>query len=130
MGLYLVTERLVERCNYYHLVEAENEEEACKKVDTGESSVVGSDFVGWVGVGKITEVERVDGQETGTIAHKIALVSDSLCRLCPQCWGGECHAFQAPQSAEEERQRQGEPLCQLIRSRKGQARKTCLPAKG
>ena len=56
MGLYLVTERLVERCNYYHLVEAENEEEACEKVDTGESSVVGSDFVGWVGDGKITEV--------------------------------------------------------------------------
>ena len=112
MGLYLVTERLVERRDYYHLVEAENEEEACEKVDAGESNVVGSDFVGWVGDGKITEVERVDGQETGAIAHKIAPVSDSLCRLCPQCWQGECRAFQVPQSEQEEmHRREGTALC-------------------
>lgn len=107
MGLYLVTERLVERCDYYHLVEAKNAEEARAKVDAGESSVVGSDFVGWVGDGQITAVERVDGQQTGTIAHKIVPVSDSLCRLCPQCWQGECRAFQVPQSEQEEMHRRG-----------------------
>jgi len=113
MGLYLVTERLTEINDYYHLVEAESEEEARAKVDAGESSVVGAEFVRWGSKGKIVSVERVDGY-AGTIASKIAPVADTLCQLCPQCRQGECRALQASHPGSEEGRWDDRLLCQLV----------------
>jgi len=57
-----------------------------------------------------------DGRRIGdlpcgnTIGGKISPVCDRLCDLCPQCFGGECRAYEQPHSSAERAQRLADPV--------------------
>lgn len=50
-----------------------------------------------------------------SVENKINEVSDRMCNACPQCWDGECRAFQMVHEAREKAQRMAHPWasCQI-----------------